>query len=309
LRKSNVTFDDLTASVIAVPPVARRRDLRFHREENRKLIRHLEAGGVTTLLYGGNANLYHVRVSEYAGLLALLLEAASEETVLIPSVGPAYGVMMDQARVLLDFQFPTAMVLPPLGISTPEGVETGIRHFVEALGRPAILYLRQEGALTIEGIRRLSDDGLFAGIKYAIVRDQPARDDFLRQLIEFVDPRSIVSGLGEQPAIIHMQQFQLGGFTSGCVCVAPHLSTSMLQAIRGGDLATAERIRAQFAPLEKLRNDLGPVRVLHDAICLCGIADTGPILPLLSHLSEEQRGPVEKASQRLLALDRASGSA
>ncbi|HZN64194.1 MAG TPA: hypothetical protein VFB66_02760, partial [Tepidisphaeraceae bacterium] len=60
----------LTQSVIAVPPLARDRDFSVNEGENRKLIRHIEAGGVRTLLYGGNANFYHVPLSEYDRLLS-----------------------------------------------------------------------------------------------------------------------------------------------------------------------------------------------------------------------------------------------
>lgn len=308
MRNSKTVFDDLRSSVIAVPPLARRGDLRFERTENQKLVRHLEAGGVRTLLYGGNANMYHARVSEYAALLAQLMEAVSEDTTVIPSVGPAYGTMMDQARILLDFPFPTAMILPQHSVRTRDGMETGIRHFVEAIGRPAIIYLRHDGFMTPEGVRRLSDDGLLAGIKYAIVRDNPAEDDFLRKLTDYVDPNSIVSGLGEQPAIVHMRDFQLGGFTSGCVCVAPRMSMNMLQAIRQGDYDTAQQIRAGFQTLEDLRNSIHPVRVLHDAVALCGIANTGPILPLLSNLDERERTDVKHAADRLLELEKSTRS-
>ncbi len=41
-------------------------------EENHHLIRQMEAGGIRTLLYGSNANLYHVAVSEYRDLLGML---------------------------------------------------------------------------------------------------------------------------------------------------------------------------------------------------------------------------------------------
>jgi hypothetical protein len=51
---------------MAVPPLARNVDKDdLIAEENRRLIEHMEAGGVRTLLYGGNANLYHVAVSEH----------------------------------------------------------------------------------------------------------------------------------------------------------------------------------------------------------------------------------------------------
>ena len=36
-----------------------------------------------------------------------------------------------------------------------------------------------------------------------------------------VDRSLVVSGMGELPAIIHLRDFGLAGFTSGCVCIAP----------------------------------------------------------------------------------------
>ena len=74
------------------------------------MIRHLERGGVTTLLYGGNAALAHVSVSEYATMLTWLSDAAASTTFVIPSVGPSYGLMMDQGAILRDFSFPTVML-------------------------------------------------------------------------------------------------------------------------------------------------------------------------------------------------------
>ena len=62
--------------------------------------------------------------------------------------------------------------------------------------------------------------------------------------MDFVDRRLIISGIGEQPAVVHLRDFRLGGFTSGCVCVSPRLSMDMLKAMRAGDWAEAERIRA-----------------------------------------------------------------
>ena len=100
----------LAESVIAVPPLARQADLSIAREANLSIIRYLEAGGVKTLLYGGNANFYHIRLSEYANLLSLLTELPAAGTHVVPSVGPAYGTMMDQAEIVRDFQFPTVIL-------------------------------------------------------------------------------------------------------------------------------------------------------------------------------------------------------
>ncbi|MBP89972.1 MAG: dihydrodipicolinate synthase family protein [Planctomycetaceae bacterium] len=295
-----ITPETLASSVISVPPLARNADSSLSRDENEKIIRHLEGGGVTTLLYGGNAILYHTAVSEYAELLSLLAETAAENTLMIPSVGPAYSTMMDQAAILRDYEFPTAMILPTRDVVTSDGVAAATRRFVEAFGKPAVLYIKHDGFIEVDTVKSLMDDGLLSWIKYAIVRDDTSDDQYLRRLVDTVGPDRIVSGIGEQPAIIHLRDFRLQGFTSGCVCVAPGLSMSMLRAIKAGDFDTAEEIRRTFVPLEDLRNSINPVRVLHTAISLSGIADTGPIIPLLSEISETDRPAIQQAARQLL---------
>ncbi|MDA1230024.1 MAG: dihydrodipicolinate synthase family protein, partial [Planctomycetota bacterium] len=94
MQTTPVRMEQFRSSVLAVPPLARDEDDRVSRRENERLIRHIEAGGVSMLLYGGNANLYHIRPSEYAGLLEMLESVAGNETLVIPSVGPSYGLMM-----------------------------------------------------------------------------------------------------------------------------------------------------------------------------------------------------------------------
>ncbi|MCA9248761.1 MAG: dihydrodipicolinate synthase family protein [Planctomycetales bacterium] len=293
----------LASSVVAVPPIARDDDLAYQVEENAKLIAYLRAGGVRTLLYGGNANFYNISFSEYARLLDMLAEAAGDDMFVIPSVGPAFGTMMDQARILRQKQFATAMVLPPAFAATQDGFATGVRHFVEAAGIPAVLYIKHEGQITVDAVARLMDDGLLSAIKYAIVRDDPAQDEYLRLLVDSVDPQRIMSGIGEQPAIVHLRDFGLGGFTSGCVCVAPKLSMQMLAALQAGDFAAAERIREIFQPLEDLRNRISPIRVLHDAVSAANVARTGPILP---HLSNVSAGELEEIQPAAIALRKAN---
>src|ERR687884_1237919 len=112
MKTDAVSFADLGASVLAVPPLARNADLTFSRAANTALVRHIEAGGVSTLLYGGNANFYNIGLYEYAGILDGLAEIAAPKTWVIPSVGPDFGRMIDQAAVLKARKFPTAMALP-----------------------------------------------------------------------------------------------------------------------------------------------------------------------------------------------------
>lgn len=286
----------ISKSVIAVPPLARNADLSLNVAENRNMIQYLEGGGIKSILYGGNANFYHIRLSEYADLLTMLKESVADDTWVIPSVGPAYGTIMDQADVIREFDFPTVMVLPHRELATSSGIGTAVRQFVEAAGVPVVLYIKHEGWIDVPTVKQLVDDGLISMIKYAIVLEDPAKDDYLRELVGQVDPELIVSGIGEQPAIIHVRDFGLASFTSGCVCVAPAMSMRMLQALQAKDDVDADNLRQKFEPLEDLRNSIHPIRVLHDAVRLAEIADTGPILPLLSSTTTDEQHAIKQAA-------------
>jgi dihydrodipicolinate synthase/N-acetylneuraminate lyase len=288
-------------SVIAVPPLARDESGRVCPEQNKLIVRHIEAGGIRVLLYGGNAVFYHLRMTEYAGVLALLAETAAKGTEIVPSAGPSYGLSMDQAEVLKDLPFRTAMALPHQGLNTPDGVATGLRHFADAFGKPIVVYIKADGYLTPALAAALVKDGIVSWIKYAIVRPDETSDPFLTELTQLVDPSMIVSGMGEQPVIHHLRDRRLSGFTTGCGCIAPRLSAAMLEACRAGNWEEADRIRRIFEPLENLRNEINPVRVLHEAVCLAGIGETGTITPLLSPLIASQRSRVEEAARALLA--------
>lgn len=295
-----LTAEHIHRSVMAVPPLARNADFSVSKAENAKIIRHLEEGGVTLLLYGGNANFYHIVLSEFESVLAMLAGTAGDKSLVIPSVGPAFGLMMDQAKILKRFQFPTVMVLPQQGITTSAGVATGVRRFAEAAGVPALLYIKHDGFIEPEDVAAIDRDGVISAIKYATVRQDTSRDPYLRKLASVVDPKKIISGIGEQPAIIHMRDYSLGGYTSGCVCVAPRLSMAMLEAIKAGNFDEAERIRQIFKPLEDIRNAVNPIRVLHEAVAGAGIAQTGPLLPLLTTVDAKDKPSIAAAAKKLL---------
>ncbi len=298
--KTTFTPNDLQTSIIAVPPLCRDSALRVDVAENRRLIRHIEAGGVSTLLYGGNANFYNIAPTEYGETLDILEAAAAQDTWVIPSVGPYFGTMMDQAASLARRKFPTAMILPTIAVSSPEGVRVAVMKFVEKAGIPAVLYIKDAGYVTLEVVKSLVTAGVISWIKYAVVRPDPAEDPLLRSIVESIDPGLIVSGIGEQPAIKHWSGFGIRAFTSGCVCVAPRRSQEMLHALRSGDLDVAEEIRARFEPLEALRNTHGPIPVLHHAVAAAGIAATGPALPLLSDLDEATNTKIAEAARTTL---------
>ncbi len=302
MKTTPVTTADLRSSVIAVPPLCRNADLSLSREENGKLIRHMYAGGIRTLLYGGNANLYNISVSEFGPLLDMLRDLCPEEDLwVVPSVGPMYGTAMDQAAILKEYDFPTAMLLPTLFPSKPAGVATGVRHIVERMGKKIVLYIKDESYVTPEHAAELVNDGLISWIKYAVVKPNPAEDEYLTKLVDLVNPDLIVSGIGEQPAVVHLRDFRITGFTAGCVCIAPNLSMDLLRAIDAKDYAQAEKIQEIFMPLENERNSHSPILVLHHAVALAGVAKTGPVLPLLTELPDELLPGIEKAAKDLLA--------
>jgi len=289
----------LRESVIAVPPLARDSSLDICEQENRKIIGFLEAGGVRSLLYGGNAVLYHARLSEYASLLQMLAETASDQTVVVPSLGPAFGLAMDQAAILREYDFPTAMLLPSRDAVDQVGIATGVRQLAEAVGKPLVLYLKFDRWLNPELIKSLEEDGVISWLKYAVVKDDPSQDDYLREVLDVFPAERIVSGIGEQPAIIHLRDFGVGGFTSGCVCVAPEKSIQMMNAIHSGNFDLAETLREWFCPLENLRNEINPIKVLHRAVELAGIANTGPMQPLLSDVTLEDAARIRFALQQM----------
>lgn len=295
---------EFAATVMAVPPLARRTDFSLDAEQNRKLIRHIEAGGVRTLLYGGNANLYHVAVSEYRELLDLLAECAGPETRVIPAIGPDYGKMLDEARILAQTSYRTAMVLPLTGFTTSQGIEDGLSRIADAAGMPLTLYIKSEEYVDVDTLARLVERGTLIAIKYAIVRGRPEHDPYLRRLLQHISPTQIISGMGERPALVHLRDFGLASWTTGSGCIAPHTVTALLHAVKAARIDEAQSLYDAFMPLETLRDGISLIRVLHDAVTFSKIADMGPLLPLLSSTPVEHHAKIDAETQALLAFER-----
>lgn len=298
MKVTDIQYADLAGSVISVPPLAWSSDNGMAREANAVLIRHLEAGGVRTIMYGGNANFYNIAISAYAKTLETLIELVSEDTWIIPSYGPDFGRAIDQLPMLRALGFPTAMPLPSSGPYTEAGLASSLRRASDMLGKPLMLYVKTDNYLPPGLIGKLVADGVVGSIKYAVVRKDPTEDAYLAALLEQMDSRHIISGIGERPVVAHFEKFGLSSFTSGSVAVAPALSNRIRLALGDGNYDEARRLRALFIPIEDLRDRLGPARVAHDAVTLAGIADMGPLMPLQSNLTADeaaQVGPVAKA--------------
>jgi dihydrodipicolinate synthase/N-acetylneuraminate lyase len=305
--KTTPVFDDDLRGVFAVPPLARRRDPQrsIDREQNDLIVRHIASGGITRFLYGGNAFLYHITLAEYEQLLDWLAGFEGDLWT-IPSIGPSFGRGMDQALLLRRFAFPCVMMLPCSDPRDVAGLERGYREIAEAAQTRLILYLKDENNFGgdkeagLDAVARLIDDGVCCGIKYAVVRQDPARDPYLEALLNRVDRAFVISGIGERPALVHLRDWKLPGFTTGSGCIAPRLSQMIFDACERGDFRSAEDLRAHFIALEDLRDAANPAKVLHHATELAGIAKTGPLPPYLSALSSELQDDLTPVARALL---------
>lgn len=315
MRTAPVTLDDFRG-VFPVPPLARQGDgpsYAIDFDQSERILRHIEAGGITRFLYGGNAFLYHITLADYEALLDWMA-GRPDAWWMIPSAGPSYGRALDQARLLRRHRFPCVMMLPCSDPRDAAGLERGLREIADAADTPLLLYLKEEhnfgtdpGA-GLDAVARLVDDGVCVGIKYAVVRENPAEDAYLDALLQRVDRRRVISGIGERPAVVHLRTWGLPGFTTGSGCVQPLLCQRLLDACQQEDDETAETLRAHFMPLEDRRDAWGPSRVLHAAVGLAGIADTGPVLPFLSPLSQTQHEQLAPVAQALAEQHQASSA-
>lgn len=292
--------------VFAVPPLARRnnsaRSIDF--VENERIVRHISKGGISRLIYGGNAFLYHIALAEFEALLEWLSGLSNEHWV-IPSVGPAYGRALDQAAIVRKHRFTTVMVLPCADPRDANGLERGYREIAAAAGARLIVYIKDEtnfGAdkeAGLDAVARLVDDGVCIGIKYAVVREDPSHDAYLEALLARVDRCYVISGIGERPAVVHLRDWKLHGFTTGSGCIAPRLSQTLFDACAREDFQAATDARNRFLPLEDLRDAWGPARVLHHATELAGISKTGPITPYVSLLADHELETLAPVAQVL----------
>ena len=311
MKTTAVTPEDLQG-VFAVPPLARKDDpaRSLDLEQNAALVKHMAAGGLSRFLYGGNAFLYHVTLAEYGELLDWL---SGLDGWAIPSLGPSFGRAIDQAPLLRRHRFPTAMALPCGDPRDARGLEAGLREIASAAGMPLVLYLKSEDGFGtdlmagLDAVARLVADKVCVAIKYAVVRKDPGVDPYLKALLERVDRRLVVSGIGERPAIAHMSGFGLPGFTTGSGCLAPALTSALFAACSRGAWQDAEALRTLFLPLEDRRDQWGPARVLHAAIEPAGVAKTGPIPPFVTALAEEQKKALAPVALELLRVNAERG--
>lgn len=220
-------------------------------------------------------------VNDYPALLDAIETTARADDWVIPSIGPDYGKARDQVAVLRERDFPTAMLLPLLQVTTA-GVATGLRRLSDFYDKPLMVFFKSSDYVKARDLAALLRDGVLCCVKYGI-SGGPEPGPFLAELLEATgDASRVIDGLGER-TVVGNARHGVRGFTTGSGVVGPHLSMALLKAVQAGDLATAAQLRELFLPLEQMRGAHGPIPVLHEAMRLAGIADTGPISPFFSN--------------------------
>lgn len=296
---------DFRSSVVAVPPIALNADFSVNLEANQALVRHITAGGVDILLYGGNANLYHFSLSAYDEALAML-QAVGNEARIITSIGPDYGKMLDQAPLVERSGIRNVMLLPVAFPSDSHGVGDGIRRIAARLGFGVILYLKRDMYVRPEVLEKLVAEGAVRFVKYAVERSDPADDAYLDAVLAAIGRDLVASGMGETPVADHIGRRGVATYTSGAVCVAPAAAMELLALYRAGRMVEADAAIQPFLAFERLRAELGGIQVLHSGISASGIADMGPMMPMVSVVKQRQMEPVRAIIAELQAIEAAA---
>ena len=292
---------DYARSVVAVPPIALTPDGAVAREANRALMAHIAEGGIRTLLYGGNANLYHYGAALLREALAVLTEGRPDDTTLVFSIGPDFGKAMDQVEDVRRAGIANVMLLPMAFPADATGVAEGVRRIADRLGTGLVLYVKREGQVDAADVGRLMEEGAVSFVKYAVERAVPGEDAHLDALIAAVGRERIASGYGETPIIDHIGARRMATFTSGAVCIAPAASNALLHGLRAG--SDVSHALEPFLEFERQRAWIGGTKVLHDGITLSGLADCGPQLPMVSSLTQEEREAIRPSVEALMAAE------
>lgn len=293
---------DFKGSVVAVPPIALHADLAVNVEANAALVRHILAGGVDILLYGGNANLYHFGLSAYEEALAMM-QAVDARARIITSIGPDFGKMLDQAPLVERSGIRNVMLLPVAFPSDSHGVGDGIRRIAARLGFGVILYLKRDMYVRPEVLEKLVAEGAVRFVKYAVERPDPAEDVYLDAVLAAIGRDLVASGMGETPVADHVGRRGVATYTSGAVCIAPAAAMQLLGLCRAGRLVEADAAIQPFLAFERIRAQLGGIQVLHSGITASGIAEMGPMMPMVSVVKERNMEPVRAIVAELRGIE------
>jgi 4-hydroxy-tetrahydrodipicolinate synthase len=300
MKTTAITPSCLISSIIALPPIARFADGTINVEESRKVVTWLTSANVTAFMYGGIAGLFNARLSEYGQVLNLIETVAPADAWMVPAIGGDFGKAIDQVAILRDRAFPTAILLPFSPVQ-PSGVATGIRKLTDAYGKPLMVFYKSTDYLRSADIAALLKDGCLCGLEYGIAPDENGRAPHLESLLELVgSAERIIDGSGEK-TIPGNSKFGIKGYTSGSGLLAPHISMALLEAVKRGDRPEIEKLSSHFQAFDEARASYSAIPVVHEAVKLAGIADTGAMGPFFdTDYDETETAAIARVTKDLM---------
>lgn len=280
-------------------PIGLNVDLSVNATATLQLARHVRRGGIAALLFAGNANLQSMSIGQFGAVLDLADDCAADGKVMI-GMGPELGRMLDQAPLVERSGFSNILILPILGPSDTHGTADGIRHIVQRLGHGVTVDLVRDNHLRPVTLAKLRDEGAVVAVRYCVPATNPGDDGYLDRVVEVMGVQQVISGVGEPAALDHLHVRKLGGMTSGVAALLPTRVRAVVAALGADQPGEARRLLAPLLELERVREMLGPVQVLHDAVSHSGIAAMGPQMPMLSPVKAKYRAAMEAAVAALL---------
>lgn len=295
-----LTPADYARSVVAVPPIAMTQDGDVSVAANRAIMSHIASGGITTALYGGNANIYHFGAKLFRRSLDVIMNNRPAGLEILYSAGPDFGKAMDQADDIRSAGLRNLMLLPMAFPADSRGVTEGARRLSSKLGFGLVLYVKRDNYIDPDALGRLVEDGAVSFVKYAVERPDASQDSYLDRLVAAAGSDRIASGMGETPIHDHIGSRKLATYTSGAVCIAPAAANELLALYRAGDLSQARALSQPFLDFERIRARIGATSVLHDGMGIANIADCGPLTPLVSNIDDRERQLITPSVQSLV---------
>lgn len=295
-----LTPADYAKSVVAVPPIAMTQDGDVAVSANRAIMGHIASGGITTALYGGNANIYHFGAKLFRRSIDVIMDNCPAGLNILYSAGPDFGKAMDRADDIRSAGLRNLMLLPMAFPADSRGVAEGVRRLSGKLGFGLVLYVKRDNYIDPDALGRLVENGAVCFVKYAVERPDASQDSYLDRLIAAAGSERVASGMGETPIHDHIGSRKLATYTSGAVCIAPAAANELLALYRAGDIAQAKALGQPFLNFEKTRARIGATSVLHDGMGVAGIADCGPLTPLVSNLDDRERQVISADVQSLV---------
>jgi 4-hydroxy-tetrahydrodipicolinate synthase len=262
-----------------------------------RLIRRMIAGGVSLITPNGNTGeFYALSAGEARRATASAIAAAGgsgeRRAEVLAGVGHDIATAVEAGRHARDTGARMVMVHQPVGpYLSPAGWLEYHREIASALpGLGVVLYIR-DPRIDARHIRLLGDlcpnvigvkYGVSDPVRFAAVARDAGLDRFtwLAGLAELTAPACWAAGAR--------------GFTSGLVNVAPSLSLSMLEALRGGDLDGAMKVWDECRPLEELRqanSSADNVSVVKEALAQLGLCQPD-VRPPSHRVTEEIRAQI-----------------